>query len=72
MQVHEGDLVEVDRLGLPHHGHWGVVHKVEAVEAVVLLVQLTKEGTYAARALERFETWELRVLLRAHDRRSGE
>lgn len=70
--MHFGDLVEVDRLGLPHHGSWGVVEKVEGGEAVVLLVAITKQGTYTAtHAPMKFETWELRVLRCFSDVRGG-
>lgn len=71
MQVHVGDLVEVDRLGMPWHGYWGVVDQVEGAEAVVLLAALTKVGNHLITHAVPFESWELRVLRRANDTRGG-
>lgn len=57
------DIVEVDRLGLPHHGAWGVVKKVENLEVWVRLVNYAKAPTgQVLGPLVKVEPWELRLL----------
>lgn len=69
MILHVGDQVEVDRLGMPFHKRWGIVHQVEELVVWVRLVEYSRvHGAYALTHPMKFETWELLLL----ERKEGE
>lgn len=63
MKPNVGDQVEVDSLGTPFHGKWGIVSKSGELEIEVRLVEFSRlYNRHVLTSPMRFEPWELRVV----------